>query len=149
MTKVAEIRSLLDQGKRLIEIHRLTGYSYGYISLINEERKSPGILGKRRAKWQAKNPNHSKERKKINPEIWRKQKTANIKRHQDITKEEASRHYKPWRDEDKRYLKEFGQIKTMEEMALELGRTYLSILGAGDRFGIDLRGDKTKTSSTR
>ncbi len=153
MTKAARIRELLTEGKRQIEIHRLTGYSHSYIGNVAEERQKPGIMRKRTAKWLSKNPRdrqpYNKAWKKAHPEATRRFKRENLARHRVATRYRANNHYRPWLDEDKRYLRKFGQTKTIRELAIDLGRTYAAVLCAGHIFDIDLRGDKSGVPSTR
>lgn len=48
-----------------------------------------------------------------------------------------------------KYLETFGREKSMHQLALDLGRTYVAVQTAGHKFGIDLHGEKVGRGSAR
>ena len=153
VSKAQQIRDLYKQGKELKEIQTITGFSLKYIYNVHGDVKNPGILNKRCKLYLKKHPGQKRAKnlkfRKNNPEKWAKIKKRNFHRHVIATRPHATNHRQEWTIREIKYLEECGQTKTIRQLALDLGRTYSAVLNAGLKFQIDLRGNKTKTPSSR
>ena len=76
-------------------------------------------------------------------------KKAVIRCHQEVTKPLAKKDRQEWTLQDIEYLKIYGAVKCIRELALDLGRTYVAVQNAGHRFRIDMRGNKMGINAQR
>lgn len=162
MSKKAIIAKLFnEEGLGLKAIVEKTGYLYGYVSNVLGNLRHPGAAKKAQDRYllnlnmpeKADRYQHYRETKKRwkkdHPDLKSKHRRQNIANHQEKTKGKATNHRQGWTTREVEYLRDHGQKKTVEQLALDLARTYCAIMGAGYRYRIDLRGNKTKTGSSR
>lgn len=148
MKRRAVIERLWKEGDDQKTIVEKTGYSYRYVSNILWDLRNPGALKNATDRYVAKHgqsktsPELNKQWKKANPEKVKRYKLENFSAHQNRTLDRAENHYNRWTTKDIEYLETHGASKTIEELALELKRTYSSIQGMAFKCGISLRGDK-------
>jgi len=161
MTKMAVVKNLFNQGFKQKEIVEKTDFSYrtvsSYLYIIRNPESVKAVINPAAKIWREKNKDkiriyaergRKKFRKKY-PEKRAESRRKNILNHQNATLPNAENHYQRWTIQEIEYLEKHGKTKTIEEIAIKLERSYLAIQMAGHRFGIDLRGNKTKTHSTR
>jgi len=58
---------------------------------------------------------------------WRNLRNTAKKRAQEETQEFATMSHQPWDTSDSEYLRRMGQVLTMRELALDLGRSYTAV----------------------
>ncbi len=155
MSKRSQIEALLKEGKQKYkEIAATVGTSFRYVCNIAEEIRNGGITPARRRyisteKYRLVHRRHSKKWKADNSAQKGIIKKRSVDRHQVSTLAAASKKYQPWTSVELEYLREHGKTKTAHQLAVDLKRTYLAILGVASRHGIDLRGDKMGAGSAR
>ena len=168
MLKRASIEDLFKQGKKAKEIKEITGFSIKYIYNILLDISNPGILAKHDRDYnrspkgieynrrRQKSPKGiecrrkcTKKWRKNNKDAWSKIMKSNRIRHAMATRPNATNHRQEWTVREIEYLQMHGQTKTMIQIALHLGRTYSAINNAAQKYKIDMRGEKTKTPSSR
>lgn len=149
MTKREQIAALLKENKNYEEIAVLVGSTRGYVSNIAMDLKRPGCLYVSVCGWNKRNPGRLRKYRKNNPEKISRLRKIILDFHQQRTKTTAHNHHKSWTTKDMEYLEQYGKEKTIHELALELGRSYMGVQMFAFRMGIDLRGDKVGAGATR
>lgn len=122
-----------------IEILRRGGISVKRIAEI-EEVSCSAIFSRC---WRANNLDFARESAKKwrtkNPHKWRKNRNGSKKRRQLESFPGAKNRYQKWTPEDAAYLKEYGRIKTIAQLAKNLGRTHVGVQMKAHALGISLK----------
>jgi len=141
-SKMAEIKRLLKEGQMgRKQIAERLNTTYGYVRLVAWDLKNPGALNKAvkdytegtghqkiaeyRKKWRTNNPKKRSARRK-----------KDVMMRQEVTKPKAKNHRQGWTIRDIKYVEKNRSTKTIKELALELGRTFLAVQRACHKHSI-------------
>ncbi|MBI2670204.1 MAG: hypothetical protein HYX20_03615 [Candidatus Yanofskybacteria bacterium] len=142
MTKRQQIAALLKEGLNYKEIAERIRSSYQYVANIAMDLRHPSCLSASISKFRQKYPERRREWLKKNPEIKSKERKKILDFHQNITRPLAKNHWQRWTIKEIEFLEQHGKSMSIHELAIELGRTYMAVQMAANRFDIDLRGNK-------
>ena len=137
MTKKAVVLELYNQGiTSQKELVLKTGFKYNTVA---------------KCLWKIRHPDVAKAYNKVYNADWCKNNKEKVQQsikkcynqHQQATLAKARNHGQEWTTREIKYLEDHGQVKSIRQIAEDLGRTYKGVKRAGDRFGINMRGKKT------
>ncbi|MDP3954532.1 MAG: hypothetical protein Q8Q06_03905 [bacterium] len=146
-SKRAEIERLLEEGKLSRKQIALTlKTTPKYVHLVAWDLRNPGILNKTVRDYQRRT-HYQKRWRANNPEKRASQRKKDVLTRQNHTRPRAKNNYQRWTIKEIEYLEKNRNTKTIKQLALDLGRTFMAIQVACSKYSITLEKEKGPSQS--